>query len=267
MLGSSLGAAWFAWQIGPPVGFCAEPRPLPGRQISVPRRPQTAHAAARSIRDKRTPTGSLTRQRNRDSSSCSQQPGLYRRPPRPERQLALILLRRPIGEAGGVNLYAYVGGSPVSYLDSQGTTPIGVVVGFIGGLSFGTISSLIEGKSLEAALINGGEDAVVGGLIGLTDGLSLVPILTRGAINGSAEAIKEEVHGCGPDSKKIFLAVAVGALGDIGGQVAEDAISSAATQASHYVIEAAGWVAPAVGTALSGSNEVFQSFLERTSHF
>jgi hypothetical protein len=79
---------------GPPVGFCAQPRPLPGRQISVPRRPQTAHAAARSIRDKRTPTGSLTRQRNRDSSSCSQQPGLYRRPPRPERQLALILLRR-----------------------------------------------------------------------------------------------------------------------------------------------------------------------------
>ncbi len=94
MLGPSLGAAWFAWQIGPPVGFCAEPRPLPGRQISVPRRPQTAHAAARSIRDKRAPTGSLTRQRNRDSSSCSQQPGLYRRPPRPERQLALILLRR-----------------------------------------------------------------------------------------------------------------------------------------------------------------------------
>src|SRR5580692_9334962 len=94
MLSPSLGAAWFAWQIGPPVGFCAEPRPLPGRQISVPRRPQTAHAAARSIRDKRAPTGSLTRQRNRDSSSCSQQPGLYRRPPRPERQLALILLRR-----------------------------------------------------------------------------------------------------------------------------------------------------------------------------
>jgi hypothetical protein len=48
MLSPSLGAAWFAWQIGPPVGFCAEPRPLPGRQISVPRRPQTAHAAARS---------------------------------------------------------------------------------------------------------------------------------------------------------------------------------------------------------------------------
>src|SRR5271167_5016963 len=58
------------------------------------RAPQTAHAAARSIRDKRAPTGSLTRQRNRDSSSCSQQHGLYRRPARPERRLALILLRR-----------------------------------------------------------------------------------------------------------------------------------------------------------------------------
>src|SRR5271154_1959110 len=58
------------------------------------RAPQTAHAAARSIRDKRAPTGSLTRQRNRYSSSSSQQAGLQRRPARPERQLALILLRR-----------------------------------------------------------------------------------------------------------------------------------------------------------------------------
>src|SRR5271169_1066406 len=58
------------------------------------RAPQTAHAAARSIRDKRAPTGSLTRQRNRYSSSSSQQAGLQRRPARPKRQLALILLRR-----------------------------------------------------------------------------------------------------------------------------------------------------------------------------
>jgi RHS repeat-associated protein len=177
------------------------------------------------------------------------------------------LNRDPIGEAGGVNLYAYVSGSPVSYLDSQGTTPIGVAIGLVGGFSFGVISSLIEGKSFEAALINGGEDAVVGGLIGLTDGLSLVPILTRSAISGATEAIKEEVHGCGPDSTKISFAVAAGALGDFGGEVAAGAISSAATQASHYVTEAAGWVAPAVGTAISGSGEVFQSFIERTSHF
>src|SRR5271154_3715613 len=77
----SLGAAWFAWAIRTASRF-------------LRRAPQTAHAAARSIRDKRAPTGSLTRQRNRYSSSCSQQPGLYRRPARPERRLALILLRR-----------------------------------------------------------------------------------------------------------------------------------------------------------------------------
>src|SRR5271167_3595092 len=29
MLSPSLGAAWFAWQIGPPVGFCAEPHKPP----------------------------------------------------------------------------------------------------------------------------------------------------------------------------------------------------------------------------------------------
>src|ERR1700722_12597350 len=81
MLSPSLGGAWFAWAIRTASRF-------------LRRAPQTAHAAARSIRDKRAPTGSLTRQRNRDSPSCSQQPGLYRRPPRPERQRALILLRR-----------------------------------------------------------------------------------------------------------------------------------------------------------------------------
>src|SRR5271156_4310015 len=80
MLSPSLGAAWFAWAIRTASRF-------------LRRAPQPAHPAARSIRDKRAPTGSLTRQRNRDSSSCSQQHGLYRRPPRPERQLALILLR------------------------------------------------------------------------------------------------------------------------------------------------------------------------------
>jgi hypothetical protein len=31
MLSPSLGAAWFAWQIGPPVGFCAEPHKPPSR--------------------------------------------------------------------------------------------------------------------------------------------------------------------------------------------------------------------------------------------
>src|SRR5271170_5137429 len=104
------------WRIGisndpcgpslPPTGWRNQPYVGPklrGRMVCLANRtasrflrraPQTAHAAARSIRDKRAPTGSLTRQRNRDSSSCSQQHGLYRRPPRPERQLALILLRR-----------------------------------------------------------------------------------------------------------------------------------------------------------------------------
>lgn len=79
-------------------------------------------------------------------------------------------------------------------------------------------------------MINGAEDAVVGGLIGLTDGLSLVPILTRGAITESAEAIKEEVHGCGPSATKIALAAAIGAFGDFSGELAAGAVASAASQ-------------------------------------
>jgi hypothetical protein len=69
-------------------------RPLTGRPASVPRRPQTAHPALRWNGDKRAPTGSLTGPPDRYSSSSSQQTGLRRRPPRPNHQLALGLLRR-----------------------------------------------------------------------------------------------------------------------------------------------------------------------------
>jgi hypothetical protein len=65
--------------------------PMPGEPPGTGMKPTLPRARSGTSG---APTGSLTRQRNRDSSSCSQQPGLYRRPPRPERQLALILLRR-----------------------------------------------------------------------------------------------------------------------------------------------------------------------------
>ena len=120
------------------------------------------------------------------------------------------LNRDPIGEPGGIELYTCVWGDQTNYLDPQGSSPIGVGIGFPGGFGFGAISSLIEGRSLEHALMNGTEDAVTGGITGLTDGLSLVPLLIRGAISGSAEAIMEEVYGCQPAATKIAFAVAAG---------------------------------------------------------
>ncbi len=44
MLRPSLGAAWRAWKVWPPVGFGAEPLAVAAHQASEPRRPHGAHA-------------------------------------------------------------------------------------------------------------------------------------------------------------------------------------------------------------------------------
>jgi hypothetical protein len=94
MLSPSLGAARLAWQIGPPVCLCGGPPAVdrPPSQCAAP--PASCPLCHALDPGQASPTGSLTRQRNRYSSSSSPQAGLHRRPPRHQRQLALGLLRR-----------------------------------------------------------------------------------------------------------------------------------------------------------------------------
>jgi RHS repeat-associated protein len=77
------------------------------------------------------------------------------------------LNRDPIGESGGINLYAYSFENPVSYRDPDGKDPFLAAIGFGGGLVYGTISGLIEGKSAGEIAINALEDASIGGLTGM----------------------------------------------------------------------------------------------------
>jgi len=67
----------------------------------------------------------------------------------------------PIGFDGGLNLYAYAGGNPVNTVDPDGTVPVPVVTGIIGGLS-GLVGACFDGCSLKEAAIGAGTGAAAG---------------------------------------------------------------------------------------------------------
>ncbi len=73
------------------------------------------------------------------------------------------LSRDPIGESGGINLYAYVGGNPLVYIDSSGQAASGKAIGgTIGGWLGGGLG--IETGPFDAATIFGGR--FLGGIVG-----------------------------------------------------------------------------------------------------
>lgn len=76
------------------------------------------------------------------------------------------LSRDPIGEAGGLNLYAYVGGNPVSYIDPTGEFA-NLIIGAVTGAATGYIISLATGEcyTLENALVDAALGAAGAGLV------------------------------------------------------------------------------------------------------
>ena len=143
--------------------------------------------------------------------------------------------RDPIDEAGGVNLYAYVGGTPTGLIDPLGLwswqgAMSGLASGFVGGGLNGALVGAFGGP--EAALGLGVLGAIVGGVTqfivgGLTDPGTAAAVVgdvvagaltggitgTAGAVGGAVSAAIANLVGPSNPAEAEFLGGLGGALG------------------------------------------------------
>jgi len=102
-----------------------------------------------------------------------------------------FLNRDPIGYAGGVNLYGYVGNGPTGAVDPLGTAPLLVVTtgggALVGGIA-GGVSAWMKGENVWAGI---GKGAVTGAVAGFAGGggyLVMGSLMGGGALGATMSA-------------------------------------------------------------------------------
>jgi len=135
--------------------------------------------------------------------------------------------RDPLGEAGGINLYDYVGNAPVNFVDPKGEFLIGAVVGGVVGAISGATGAYGTSNGNIGDTIVGG---VLGGLFGAalgtidpTEGIGTVGYLALagGAAGLGGDLIGQAYGARNTPCKKINWGEAAGATigGALGGAI------------------------------------------------
>jgi len=114
--------------------------------------------------------------------------------------LGRFISRDPIGEAGGVDLYAYVNNNPVNFSDRNGTDAVGAAWGAaigagIGGLAGGSGGTIALPGGGTIAGAEGG--AALGGGVGTVVGSAVPGQQIANNISNAASAIGQAVNQLG----------------------------------------------------------------------
>ncbi len=178
--------------------------------------------------------------------------------------------RDPIAEAGGLNLYAYADGNPITWRDPTGRCPWCVAGAVIGGLgnAYNNYSAYQGGQIsgfqyFEDIVVGVGTGALSGIPGGGLVGAALLGGLTGGANEGIQELVNGKVSGC-----KIGLATGIGIgagaifgpLGEaLGNGISRPVIGSLVTSPNGYPAQGAfaGFIASSLIGAAPIPDKVF----------